>query len=305
MAPIVVLLNAKSGNGKAPDAAKLIERLLAEAGRDGRVELVQSGERFRSLAREAVESGCAALVAGGGDGTVNTAASALAGTDIPLGVLPLGTLNHFAKDLGLPADLAEAVQVVLGGKVTSVDVGSVNDHIFLNNSSIGVYPRLVRLRERYQQQGRSKWIAAFWAFLVVLRRHSFMGVRIVADGETIVRRTPFVFVGNNEYKMEGLSAGSRESLTDGKLVLYLMNATGRRGLLWLAWEVLRGQAESLRELESVSVLEAEVETRRRTLQVALDGEVLDERGPLRYRIRPGGLRVFVGADSEDGSTNQQ
>jgi diacylglycerol kinase family enzyme len=83
-------------------------------------------------------------------------------------------------------------------------------------------------------------------------------------------------------------------------VLYLMNAAGRRGLLWLGWEVLRGRAESLRELESVSVLEAEVETRRGTLQVALDGEVIEERGPLRYRIRPGGLRVFVAVDSEAG-----
>ncbi len=248
---------------------------------------------MRTLAREAVAAGCAALVAGGGDGTVNVVASALVGTSIPLGVLPLGTLNHFAKDLGVPADLGEAAAIVLAGHTEQVDVGDVNGHIFLNNSSIGVYPRLVRLRERYQRYGLSKWLAAFWAMLAVLRRHSFMGVRIVADGETSVRRTPFVFVGNNRYRMEGLAAGSRESLTDGRLSLYVMNASGRRGLLWLAWQVLIGRADQLRELESAELLEAEIETRRRTIQLALDGEVINERAPLTYRVRPAALTVLV------------
>ncbi len=294
MPPVVVLLNASSGKGKAPAAAKLIQEMFAEAGREVRVELVNGGERLRTLALEAVGGGCAALVAGGGDGTINTAASAVAGTDIPLGVLPLGTLNHFAKDLGLPIDLAEAVRIVLGGRTTRVDVGEVNGRVFLNNSSIGVYPRLVRLRDRYQKRGLGKWIAAFWAMLVVLRRHSFMGVRVVADGETIVRRTPFVFIGNNEYRMAGTDAGSRESLNGGTLALYLMNATGRRSLLWLAWKILLGHTQQLRELETVLVREATVETRRGTQKVAIDGEVMDETGPLEYRIRPGALNVFTG-----------
>ena len=290
---VIVLLNAASGTGSAADAARTIERLFGEAGREVRVELVESGDRLRVLAGEAARGRPEAVVAGGGDGTISTVAEAVAGTDVPLGVLPLGTLNHFAKDLGIPLELEQAVDVILAGRITKVDVGEVSGHIFLNNSSIGVYPRLLRLRERYRERGRSKWIAAFWAMLAVLRRHSFMAVRIVADGETIVRRTPFVFVGNNAYRMEGLSAGSRDSLTDGRLAVYVMNATGRRSLLWLAWSVLIGRARQIQELEMLSVLEAQVETRRATLQVALDGEVLEERDPLAYRVRPAALAVFT------------
>lgn len=292
---VTVLLNAASGSGTAPDAARQIEQLLRDAGHEPRIELARSGDQLRALARAAAKDRPDAVLAGGGDGTINTVAAALVDTAIPLGVLPLGTLNHFAKDLGLPLSLADAVGVALAGHVTAVDVGEVNGHVFLNNSSIGVYPRLLRLRDRYQKRGRSKWIAAFWAMLVVLRRHSFMGVRVTADGDTIVRRTPFVFVGNNEYRMEGLSAGTRESLTDGRLALYMMNARGRRSLLWLAWSILVGRTRQLQELETRSVLEAEVETQRGDLHVALDGEVTKERGPLAYRVRPAALRVFTPA----------
>ncbi|HJP56809.1 MAG TPA: diacylglycerol kinase family protein [Gemmatimonadales bacterium] len=291
---ITVLLNAASGTGAAPAARAEIERLLAEAGHQARVELA-AGERLPELARKAVEGGADAVLAGGGDGTISGVAGALAGTEVPLGVLPLGTLNHFARDLGIPLGLPDAIGVILAGVVTPIDVGEVNGHVFLNNSSIGVYPRVLRLRERYRQRGRSKWIAAFWAILAVLRRHSFMGVRVEADGETIVRRTPFVFVGNNAYRMEGLSAGSRDSLTDGRLVIYMMNAGGRRSLLWLAWNVLIGRTRQLTELEERSVLEAQIELRRGGIQLALDGEVIEERGPLAYRVRPGALRVFTPA----------
>ncbi len=290
---VTVLLNAASGSGNGSEAAGQIEQQLRDGGHDPAVHLARSGSELETLAAKAARDRPDAVLAGGGDGTINTVAGALVDTDIPLGVLPLGTLNHFAKDLGIPLGLADAVGVVLQGHTTSVDVGEVNGHVFLNNSSIGVYPRVLRLRERYRQRGRSKWIAASWAVLAVLRRHSFMGVRVVADGETIVRRTPFVFIGNNEYRMEGLSAGTRESLTDGRLSLYMMNASGRRSLLWLAWNVLIGRTRRLPELETRAVLEAEVETHRDDLQVALDGEVTKERSPLAYRVRPAALRVFT------------
>ena len=184
--------------------------------------------------RRAVGDGCEALVVGGGDGTINSGASVALERGIPLGVLPLGTLNHFAKDLGIPLELDEAAKVVLEGVVCKVDVGEVNGRIFLNNSSLGVYPAIVRLREKYQATVGGKWIAALWAGLTVLRRSPFMAVRIVAEGETIIRRTPLVLVGNNEYQMVGIHAGARESLARGRLALYVLNAEQRPGLLRLA-----------------------------------------------------------------------
>jgi diacylglycerol kinase family enzyme len=290
---IAVVLNATSGHGSAPQAAERLKEIFAEAEREARITLAKGGSEISAAMRRAVEDGCETLVVGGGDGTINSGASAVVARGIPLGVLPLGTLNHFAKDLGIPLDLDQAAKVVLDGVVCKVDVGEVNGRLFLNNSSLGVYPAIVRLREKYRATLRGKWIAALWAGLTVLRRSPFMGVRIVAEGKAIVRRTPLMLVGNNEYRMAGIQAGSRESLARGRLSLYVLNAERRPGLLRLAWQVLLKGAEQVKEVDLITVEEATVETRRRRLQVATDGEVFSLESPLNYRIRAGALRVHV------------
>jgi diacylglycerol kinase family enzyme len=137
-----------------------------------------------------------------------------------------------------------------------------------------------------------KWIAALWATLTVLRRRPFMAVRIRTPEETLLRRTPFVFVGNNEYRMSGIDAGSRESLTGGRLALYVMHAERRRSLLLLGWRVVLQGVDRVRELELFQVEEAVIETRGR-VGVALDGEVRAMTPPLTYRIRPLALTVVA------------
>lgn len=293
MGGIAVVLNDSSGSGDGAAAGKQLEEIFTAAGREVRVSMARGGDQLRAAVESAVKEGCETLVAGGGDGTINTAAAALVDRDITLGVIPLGTLNHFAKDLGIPLELDEAAKIVLKGAVCRVDVGEVNGRIFLNNSSLGVYPTIVRLRERYQAGGWGKWIAALWAGLAVLRRNPFMAVRIVAEGEAIVRRTPLVFIGNNEYRMSGLQAGSRESLVGGHLALYVFKADRRAGLLRLGWEVLLKGPEEVNELDLLTVEAATVETKRRVVPVALDGEVVSLKSPMAYRIRPGSLQVFV------------
>jgi diacylglycerol kinase family enzyme len=292
-APLDIIMNAGSGRGGSFEAARRIETLLAEAGRPGRLTLARHGRDIGPAAERAVERGTSGLVAAGGDGTVNTVAKVAIEAGVPLGVLPQGTLNHFAKDLGVPTDLDGALAVVLAGHTRQVDVGEVCGRIFVNNSSLGVYPRIVRLRERFGVRGPAKWLAALWATLAVLRRHPFAGVRLVVDGEPVLRRTPFVFVGNNEYRMEGLGAGTRETLDRGVLALYVMNASGRRSLVWLGFQVLLGRTARLRELDTFLLTEATVEVRRGSIGVALDGEVVELRPPLVYRSRPGALRVFA------------
>ncbi len=290
--PTAVILNPASGSGTAATVDR-ITQLFAARGRTAAITLLGDGVSVPDVVHEAIRAGAPAVVAAGGDGTVSAVAAALIGSDVPLGVLPVGTLNHFAKDLGLPLKLEEAVQVVQDRNVRVVDAGDVNGRIFLNNSSIGVYPRLVRLRDRYRESGITKWIAAVWAGLAVLRLRPFMGVRIESPEGVLLRRTPFVLVGNNEYQMSGLDATSRESLTRGKLAVYVMKAQGRPSLLRLAWQVLRRGVDQTPELDFLSVAEATVETRRRHLQVALDGEVVTLQSPLRYRILPGVLRVLA------------
>src|SRR5205814_7706026 len=132
---------------------------------------------------------------------------------IPLAVLPMGTLNHFARDLGVPADLAAAVRVALNGTRRAVDVGEVNGRVFVNNASIGLYPAMVHRRNKQQRRlGRSKWHAMLWAVHAVLRTHPFLDLTLTLDGVEHRRRTPFVFVGNNAYQMEGFMIGLRERL---------------------------------------------------------------------------------------------
>ncbi|MGE5926309.1 MAG: diacylglycerol/lipid kinase family protein [Gemmatimonadota bacterium] len=297
---IAVVLNGRSGRGAAPASAGRIRELCEEAGREVRVTSA-AGKAIERAARRAIEEGCDLLVGGGGDGTIGTVAAIAAEAGIPFGVLPLGTRNHFARDLGIPLDLDGAMRVILAGETRTIDLGEVNGRVFINNSSLGVYPRLVRFREKLRKYGLSKWVAAAWALLAVLRRHPFMAVRITADGEPMVRRTPFVFIGNNEYRMEGLSAARRESLSDGVLALYVMNASGRRNLLWLAWQIVRGRTADLKELEVFQVEEAEIELRRSATHVALDGELLTMRGTLSYRIQPGALEVFAPIAKADES----
>jgi diacylglycerol kinase family enzyme len=293
MGHIAVVLNASSGQGTAPKIADRLREIFAAAGREARITSARAGSEINAAMRRAVDDGCDTLVAGGGDGTINCGASAVVGREIPLGVLPLGTLNHFAKDLGIPLDLEEAAKVVLDGIVCKVDVGEVNGRIFLNNSSLGVYPAIVRLRERYSTKVRGKWIAALWAGLTVLRRSPFMAVRIVVEEKRIVRRTPLVLVANNEYQMSGIHTGTRESLARGRLAVYVVNAEQRPGLLRLAWQLLLKGAEQVKEVDLLTVEEATVETTRRRLQVATDGEVFTMESPLNYRIRPGALRLHV------------
>jgi diacylglycerol kinase family enzyme len=291
---IAVVLNP--GSGADADEAARRQEIVEQFGSRGRTATIFGATPDAPVdaqARAAVDAGCRVIVAAGGDGTVNAVAATVVGRDIPLAVLPTGTLNHFAKDMGIPLELPEAVRVAAEGAVRRVDVGEVNGRIFLNNSSIGVYPRIVELRNRYGGRGAAKWIAALWASLTVLRRRPFMGVRIRADDEVVVRRTPFVFVGNNEYKMVGLSAGSRESLSDGHLAVYVMRGSHRSGVLGLAWRVLWRGVEGVDELELLTVTDAEIETRRRRLQVSLDGEVVVLQSPLAYRVRPAALGVLA------------
>jgi diacylglycerol kinase family enzyme len=288
---VAVILNPTSGSVGDATSERIVELFAAE-GRSATALAAGPGRTVAAQARAAVEAGCRLAVAAGGDGTVNAVATAVLGRDILLGVLPMGTLNHFAKDLGLPLELAEAVRVAALGTMRRVDVGQVNGRVFLNNSSIGVYPRVVELRRRWESTGLGKWVAALWASLVVLRRRPFMGVRIRTTDDTVVRLTPFLFVGNNEYRMVGLHGAARESLSGGRLALYVMHASRRRSLLVLAWQVLWRGVEQVRELELFLVAEATVETRRRRLQVALDGEVAVLASPLEYRILPLALPVM-------------
>ena len=292
-----VFVNAASGpDGQPPLAERLAELFAAHGWQpngDVRVLPVHGGCDLVEMARQAVAEGYPTLVAAGGDGTVNAVANTVAATEANLGVLPLGTLNHFAKDVGIPLDLEQAVQTIVAGHVQAVDVGEVNGRLFVNNSSVGLYPTIVHRRDAHQRLGKGKWSSFLRAMLTVLGRYPLVRVAIRADGQQIVRRTPLVFVGNNEYHNHGMKLGTRERLDAGALSVCLTRDIGRLKLCAFALLALLGRLRDARDFDELQTTELVITSRRAHLRVATDGEVCRLRTPLEYRIRPGALRVLV------------
>ncbi len=295
---IEVILNAGSGAGNEAEVQQRIAGAFKAIGADARISLAHSGVELVELAHIAARGDAERVAAGGGDGTINAVAAAIIGSDKTLGILPSGTMNHFAKDLGIPLDLDGAVDTIVSGQTISVDVGEVNGRIFLNNSSLGLYPRIIREREKQQRLGRGKWPAYAWAALAVLRRYPFLEIRLSVDGQERTNRTPFVFVGNNEYQMERLNIGGRASLDKGELSVYTTHGTGRLGLVRLALRALVGGLRQERDFLAFTATDIWIGTRHKRVRVALDGEVTVMEPPLHYRVRPGALRVLAPVNSQ-------
>ena len=293
---MVVILNAGAGKaGKSGNLQSMIAELFGAAGLNAEIILV-AGKDMSAAARQAVAENHETIVAAGGDGTVNTVAAEVAGTEKILGVLPVGTLNHFAKDLHLPLDLEGAVRTIVERNIATVDVGEVNGRVFVNNSSLGIYPHIVHGRVAEQMRLRmGKRPAYIWATIHAFRRFPFLNLRIEFKGKTLRRETPFLFVGNNEYEMTGFRIGARRRLDAGKLGLYLTHRVGRWGLIRVALRALLGHLSQEKDFEAYLVEEAFVEAHRHFILVATDGEVKWMESPLHYRSRPRALRVIVPA----------
>jgi diacylglycerol kinase family enzyme len=290
---VVVIVNASSGSQRGDGFSADLAARFKSAGVVAEIRLTQPVGIVAEV-RRALIAKPTVIVIGGGDGTLNAAAPGLVETETALGILPLGTLNHFAKDLRIPLDLDGAIQTIAGGQTLKVDVGAVNDRFFLNNSSLGLYPKAVAGRDALQQHlGRNKWPALIWAGLSVFRRYPFLNVRIDINGTELTRRTPFVFIGNNRYEMEGFRIGERARLDDAVLSLYVANRTGRFGLLRLAMRALFKRLKQAKDFDMASATSIEVETRRDQVRVANDGELCYMRAPLCYRILPAALSVVV------------
>jgi len=290
---VTCILNGAAGSKRAIKTKERIAELFSGHGANARVLLARNGRELTALARRAVEDRCGTVVAAGGDGTMNAVAGALADTGIPMGVLPLGTLNHFAKDLKLPLELEDAVATIMTGRIAHIDIGEVNGHIFLNNSSIGIYPWIVREREAEQRHGYRKWLAFARASVSMLKRYSLLHMQLRIEGhDEVEAETPVVFVGNNRYESQGFNIGRRSALNEGRLWVCRVPRASRSRLLVMAAKHVFGSARAP-DLEFFEAREISVRTRASRLAVATDGEVTLLEPPLHYRIQPGALKVIV------------
>jgi diacylglycerol kinase family enzyme len=301
---LVVLLNCSGGAlQKSPDLAEQTEQAFRAAGLQVRVEALEPDALHRRAESLVTSGDVDAIAVGGGDGTVGAVAGLLAGTDIALGVLPLGTLNHFARDADIPVDLEGAVAVIVAGHFRQVDTAEVNGRAFVNNSSVGLYPLIVRDRERQQEHlGRGKWPAMARAAGRAIWRLSKWRLRIDVDGETAHLETPILFVGNNRYETGLFGLGTRASLDEGQLYLYAIKAGSRLGLAKAMLRALFGRLDQARDFVVISGCEARVDSPRGRLHVAADGEATVLETPLRYRIRPKALKLIAPLASEAGAS---
>jgi diacylglycerol kinase family enzyme len=293
---IRVIIN-RGGGSFGEDSAKKLDPLFAAAGVDAKILVVDPGALERHCGEIATEVGVDALVAAGGDGTISTAAAAVAGKKMPLGVLPLGTLNHFAKDAGIPLDLEKAVAAIAGGRTRQVDVAEVNGRIFINNSAVGLYPELVRAREAQQRAfGRSKRLAMLVAGARAFWRFSRRRLTLRIEGREAMVETPLLFVGNNRYRISLAGLGERDSIDRGELGIYAPLARTPLHFLSIALRAVLGREERQDDFLSIGgVTAVEIHSSRAMIRVATDGEAGMMETPLRYRIRAGALTLIVPA----------
>lgn len=290
---VCCLINGRSGTaGGTPE--ERIQKLFATHAITPKIIKIQEGMSIASLAEDAIAQNYDVIVAGGGDGTINAVASAIVGNSaIKFGIIPLGTLNHFAGALGIPFEIKKAVEIIVAGHVKAIDVGDVNGRIFVNNSSLGLYPAIVKLRERLQKSGHKKWPAAVWAaFRIFIRFRRLHFELVLATGATMSLSTAVLFVGNNAYDMSLPNPGARSSLDEGHICVMMPTSSTRWGLLSSFFAMLTGR-EQPGDVVTLDATELTVTSNRKILKVAVDGEVLSLSPPLTYRSLSKSLRVIV------------
>ncbi|MGE5546388.1 MAG: lipid kinase MamU [Solirubrobacterales bacterium] len=269
-----------------------ISEALRSAGHT--VEVMAVGRRDLAAALSAVaqRADIDGVIAGGGDGTVLTAVLAGLGESKPLGLLPLGTLNLFARDLGLPADPVEAAWRLARAEVAEIDLAEVNGLPFAIWASLGMHPWTVRRRDHLQRKGTSRWQAMALAALRAFRRYPMVTATLSVRGETLTVTTPLLVISNNAWREESLPL-SREALDKGELVVHVAMVRTRLGLLQLAFNALMGRWKTSRYLHTYVADEVRVTSKKRRLMLSLDGEVTVMRSPLVFRLRPKALKVLM------------
>ncbi|CAM3032679.1 DAGKc domain-containing protein [Sphingomonas antarctica] len=290
-ATLPVIVNA--GGGAAAKAGDKLETQLAEAfakaGIDAEIMLVRGEEISATLDRVLKSHGRVAI--GGGDGTIGSAALAVSEAGATMGVLPLGTRNHLARQLGVGPELDKAVAAIAAGRTREIDIGRIADRGFVNNVSIGLYPKVVRLRDDAPLPKAIANFPAAWTSLKRLRHHR---LRVIADGTAETIRTPMLFIGNNVYSLEPGSLGQRENLEGGKLGVYAVAAKSRLGLIGFAISALRGRIDYERDFAQLTACRTlEINAHAGSLDVAIDGEPVRLPTPIKLEIVPRALKVFA------------
>ncbi|WP_343578963.1 diacylglycerol kinase family protein [Acinetobacter sp.] len=299
--PLSIIYNQKSGFHAAQQDEEY-ERLMTfwtQYGFEIQVFELSSQTDFDAmmrtvLARHQQTESRGVVVAAGGDGTLNAVAKKLMHTDIPMGIIPLGTFNYVARVLNIPLDVFQAAEVIASGAIQKVHIATINDQIYLNNASLGLYPLFIKKRERFNQHlGRLPLNAYTSALDVLLREHKSLKLSVCVDGEKYPVSTPLIFFGNNQLQLSDMKLRIAECAANGKLAGVVVAKSDRFSLLKLLWKLIQGKIDQASGVYSFCAEHIQVDCKKPQLTVALDGELREMQTPLKFAVEKSALKVMV------------
>lgn len=287
-----VILNEGSGSRGAPELMQQIQEAFREHGVHASI-LPLSGSPSPQRVASWVRDAQGQLAVAGGDGTINLVASACRRAGRPLGIIPAGTFNYVARNLGLPADVREAVRVIVEGSPQPMAAGEINGHLFLNNAGFGLYSHMIEQREADKQRfGRHRLVAFLSGLRVLSRRFPIYDLSFQADGREQLLRTTTLFFGVNALQLENYKIGVAECVSRGQLAVLSLRIDSRLDIAEAALAALLGKTESADSVSATCASSVRVTTRRRSLKIAVDGEIRVLRPPLTVRFVPDALQVL-------------
>lgn len=303
--PFYVVLNAASGSGDAREAQTKIAETMQGARRRCEFLVVENPAQLPDIAQRAVDAALhhgGAVVAAGGDGTINALTQVALPLNLPFGIVPRGTFNYSSRAHSIPLDIDEAARALLHARLKPVQVGLVNDRVFLVNASLGLYPQLLQDREQFKRTFGRKRVVAIWSALAtVLKGYRQLTLDLECDGQREALRTPTLFVGNNPLQLEQVGLPEAEDVQQRRLAGVLVRPVGTATLLWLA---LRGALGKLGDDDNVRnfafkdlIVHHVRREHPRGVKVALDGELTRMHTPLHFRVAPEPLFLIVPSES--------
>ncbi|MGZ8216643.1 diacylglycerol/lipid kinase family protein [Methylomagnum sp.] len=291
--PLYVILNAGSGRDDPLEVRRQIEPVFGAAGRPHSIRLVHDPRELPPIAAETVALALrnhGLVVAAGGDGAINAVVQQAWPHGCPIGVLPQGTFNYFARTHGIPEEPGQAARLLLEGEPQPVQVGLVNDRVFLVNASLGLYPELLETREAFKRQfGRRRPVAMLASAVALLRRHRVLRIILETRSATRSLWTPTLFVGNNALQLEQIGLPEHEKAGAGELVAVMLHPIGKAAMVGLMWRGALGNLGEAGSILSFPFRGLRVWPSlfaRHRIKVATDGEIDWLRTPLHFRVAP-------------------
>ena len=302
--PLSIIYNKNSGFHAANKEAVYEELVQVLSSHGYEIQSFELGQDVsfdalmdKVLARHQQQQEVGVVVAAGGDGTLNAVAQRLMHTNIPMGILPLGTFNYVARVLNIPLDLIQAANVIATGQNREVHVAQLNDHIYLNNASLGLYPLFIQKREFYNQKfGRFPLHAYTSGLDVLIRDRKELKLEIEVDHHIYPVKTPLIFFGNNQLQLADLNLKIAKDAAQGKVAGVVVAKSDKRTLFKLLWQLMRGNIEKAPDVYSFAAEQVTIHTKRNKITVAIDGEIVEMKPPLQISVKKNALNIRVPHD---------